>query len=48
MITPSGLEGMFAGQALYFSQLQGSPDPEVLTAMLVKYGVQPVEGPPLV
>jgi len=47
VITPSGLEGMFAEQAEYFSQLQGPPDPEVLTAFSVKYGVLPVEGPPL-
>jgi mannose-6-phosphate isomerase-like protein (cupin superfamily) len=47
VITPSGLEGMFAEQADYFSQLQGPPDPEVLTAISLKYGVQPVDGPPL-
>ena len=47
VITPSGLEGMFAEQAVYFSQLQGPPDPAVLAAISVKYGVLPVEGPPL-
>jgi quercetin dioxygenase-like cupin family protein len=47
VITPSGLEGMFAEQAVYFSQLQGPPDPEALTAISAKYGVLPVEEPPL-
>ena len=47
VITPSGLEGMFAEQAAYFSQLHGPPDAELLTAMMARYGVLPVEGPPL-
>jgi len=48
VITPSGLEGMFAEHAEYFGQLQGSPDPEVLIAISARYGVLPVDGPPLV
>jgi quercetin dioxygenase-like cupin family protein len=47
VISPSGLEGMFAEQQVYFSQLQGPPDLEVLMEISAKYGVLPVEGPPL-
>ena len=47
VISPSGLEGMFAEQAVYFRELQGPPDQDLLTAMLERYGVLPVDGPPL-
>jgi quercetin dioxygenase-like cupin family protein len=47
IVTPAGLEGLFAEQAEYFAQLSGPPDPAVLTAMSERYEVLPVEGPPL-
>lgn len=45
--TPAGLEGLFLEQAAYFDTLDGPPDPKVLMAMSERYGVFPVDGPPL-
>lgn len=45
--TPPGLEDMFLEQAAYFEALQGPPDQEVLMALSARYGVYPVDGPPL-
>ena len=39
LIVPSGLEGMFAEQAEYFSSLQGPPDPARLAEIAARYGV---------
>lgn len=47
VITPSGLEGLFAEQEAYFATLTGEPDMAAMDALLARYGVQPVEGPPL-
>ena len=47
VITPSGLEGMFAEQEAYFATLTGEPDIPALHALSARYGVLPVEGPPL-
>jgi mannose-6-phosphate isomerase-like protein (cupin superfamily) len=47
VITPSGLEGMFAEQSAYFATLTGEPDIPALHALSARYGVLPVEGPPL-
>ena len=47
VITPSGLENMFAEIAAYIAALTGPPDPQVITAINAKYGVSPADGPPL-
>jgi mannose-6-phosphate isomerase-like protein (cupin superfamily) len=46
-ITPAGLEEMFAERDEYLASLGGPPDQAVLLAMNERYGVFPVEGPPL-
>jgi mannose-6-phosphate isomerase-like protein (cupin superfamily) len=48
VITPSGLEKMFAEIAAHVAALTGPPDPQAITAMYTKYGVSAVDGPPLV
>lgn len=46
--TPPGLEDMFREQAEYFRTLQDlPPDPEALMRLSARYGVFPVDGPPL-
>jgi mannose-6-phosphate isomerase-like protein (cupin superfamily) len=47
VITPSGLEKMFAEIAAYLAALTGPPDPQTITAINGKYGVSPADGPPL-
>ena len=47
VITPSGLENMFAEIAAYLAALTGPPDPQTITAINAKYGVSPGDGPPL-
>ena len=46
VMTPAGLEDMFAEQADYFASLQGPPDPERLREIGDRYGVRAL-GPPL-
>jgi mannose-6-phosphate isomerase-like protein (cupin superfamily) len=48
VITPSGLEEMFAEIAAYLAALTGPPDPETIIAINAKYGVRPADGPPLI
>jgi quercetin 2,3-dioxygenase len=48
VITPSGLEKMFAEIAAYLTTLTGPPDPGTITAINAKYGVRPADGPPLI
>lgn len=48
LFSSPGLTGMFREQADYFASLQGPPDPEVLLEISLRYGVRPVDGPPLV
>lgn len=47
LLSSPGLTGMFHEQAEYFASLQGAPDPAVLLDISLRYGVRPVEGPPL-
>ena len=47
LLNPPGLEEMFREQATYFESLQGPPDMKTLMALSARYGVFPVEGPPL-
>jgi hypothetical protein len=47
LINPPGLEAMFREQARYFETLQGPPDPAFFVELSARYGVYPVEGPPL-
>lgn len=47
LLNPPGLEDMFREQAEYFATLQGLPDNDVLMELSARYGVYPVEGPPL-
>lgn len=47
LVNPTGLEGMFREQAAYFASLQGPPDVEALMELSARYGVYPVDGPPL-
>lgn len=47
LLNPPGLEDMFHEQAEYFATLQGPPDNDVLMELSARYGVYPVEGPPL-
>jgi mannose-6-phosphate isomerase-like protein (cupin superfamily) len=46
LITPGGIEALFAEQAAYFATLQGPPDLEVLGAMGERHGA-PTLGPPI-
>ncbi len=46
VITPAGLEHMFAEQAEYLGSLQGPPDPTILAELGARYGVTAL-GPPL-
>jgi mannose-6-phosphate isomerase-like protein (cupin superfamily) len=48
VITPSGLEEMFAEIAAYLGGLTGPPDPGTITAINAKYGVRAADGPPLI
>jgi mannose-6-phosphate isomerase-like protein (cupin superfamily) len=48
VITPSGLEVMFAEIVAYVAGLTGPPDPETITAINAKYGVRAANGPPLI
>jgi quercetin dioxygenase-like cupin family protein len=48
VITPSGLENMFAEIAAYIAALTGPPDPQTITAINAKYGVSPAGGPLLI
>jgi quercetin dioxygenase-like cupin family protein len=48
VITPSGLENMFAEIAAYLAALTGPPDPQTITAINAKYGVRAADGPPLI
>jgi mannose-6-phosphate isomerase-like protein (cupin superfamily) len=47
VITPSGLENMFAEIAAHLAELTGPPDSQAITAINAKYGVSPSDGPPL-
>ena len=47
IITPGGLERMFAEQEDYLVGLTTPPEHEVLMAISAKYGVAPVDGPAL-
>ena len=47
LLSSPGLTGMFREQAEYFASLTGPPDPEVLLEISLRYGVRPVQGPPL-
>jgi mannose-6-phosphate isomerase-like protein (cupin superfamily) len=48
VITPPGLENMFAEITAYIAALTGPPDPQTLTAINAKYGVSPADGRPLI
>jgi hypothetical protein len=48
LLNPPGLTNMFREQAEYLSSLQGPPDPAVLLELSTRYGVHPVDGPPLI
>jgi uncharacterized RmlC-like cupin family protein len=48
VITPSGLEEMFAEVAAYLAGLTGPPDSETILEINARYGVTPVDGPPLI
>lgn len=47
LLNPPGLEDMFREQTEYFGNLVGAPDPEVLMELSARFGVFPVDGPPL-
>ena len=47
LLSSPGLTAMFRDQGEYFAGLQGPPDPAVLLEISLRYGVRPVEGPPL-
>lgn len=47
LLSSPGLTAMFREQGEYFAGLQGPPDPAVLLEISLRYGVRPVEGPPL-
>ncbi len=47
LLNPTGLEEMFREQAAYFASLQGPPDVDALIELSARYGVYPVDGPPL-
>jgi hypothetical protein len=46
--TPAGLEEMFAARDRYLTGFDGAPDIEVILELNRRYGVRPVEGPPLI
>jgi mannose-6-phosphate isomerase-like protein (cupin superfamily) len=46
--TPAGLEEMFETRDRYLTGLDGPPDIEVILELNRRYGVRPVEGPPLI
>jgi mannose-6-phosphate isomerase-like protein (cupin superfamily) len=48
IVTPAGLEKMFAEQADYLERLTGPPDHEALMEICARYGVTPVDGPSLI
>ena len=48
VITPSGLEEMFAEIAAYLAGLTGPPDQQTIIAINAKYGVRPADGSPLI
>lgn len=48
IITPGGFEQMFAEQEQYLAGLTAPPEHAVLMAISAKYGVTPVDGPPLI
>ena len=48
MTNPPGLEDMFREQAAYFESLSGPPEHAVLMELSARYGVYPVDGPPLI
>ena len=48
LLSSPGRTGMCREQADYFASLQGPPDPEALLEIGLRYGVRPVDGPPLV
>jgi mannose-6-phosphate isomerase-like protein (cupin superfamily) len=48
VITPSGLEKMFAEIAAYVGALTGPPDPDTIAAINAKYGVSATNGPSLI
>ena len=47
LLNPPGLEDMFREQAAYFATLRGEPDPRFFLDLSARYGIYPVEGPPL-
>ena len=47
LLNPPGLEDMFREQAAYFTSLRGEPDPAFFVDLSARYGIHPVEGPPL-
>lgn len=47
LLNPPGLTGMFREQADYFGSLKGPPDPAALLQISLRYGVHPVDGPPI-
>ena len=48
VITPAGLEEMFEARDQYLDDLDRAPDMEVILELNRRYGVRPVEGPPLI
>jgi mannose-6-phosphate isomerase-like protein (cupin superfamily) len=48
VITPAWLEEMFETRDRYLTGLDGPPDIEVILELNRRYGVRPVEGPPLI
>jgi len=48
VITPAGLEEMFEARDSYLADLDGAPDVDVILELNRRYGVRPVEGPPLI
>jgi hypothetical protein len=47
LLNPAGLEDMFEEQAAYFDALDGPPDPLFFHELSARYGIHPVDGPPL-
>jgi quercetin dioxygenase-like cupin family protein len=47
VINPPGLEEMFRERDDYLAALDGPPDVDALMQLAARYGVYPVEGPPL-
>ena len=48
VITPAGLEEMFAAMDRYLADLDGPPDMKVMRELNERYGVRRVDGPPLI